>query len=462
MPNITARKSKDGSISYLIRVYVEETGTGHQITKSMTWRPPENMRPTAVKKELNRQALLFEDKAKRGLVAFAGTTTFEEYANTWIENESFAFKTRERYRDLLKRIIPAIGHIRLEKLQARHLEAFYRNLAEAGINSRGTYAISNKLADIMKERKLSRAGLGKAVGMASATVSAAARGKHISLKKAAEICEGLNLPLNQVFTIYESETGLSDKTILHHHRLISAILEKAKRERIIPFNVAAEYATAPKVEHKEAQYLDDNQAREFLTLLLDEQDIRIKTALILLLFTGVRRGELCGLSWPDIDAGKEIINIMRASQYQTHNGVVEVPTKNVSSIRAIKVPEFVIHLLRQYHTWWNEHRLLFGEAWEGAQERLFIQDDGKPINPDTINYWLNKFLKQNHFEHITPHSLRHTFATLQIAAGVDIRTLQARTGHAQASTLVNVYSHAIKSAQEAASDALENVLFPVK
>jgi Site-specific recombinase XerD len=171
-------------------------------------------------------------------------------------------------------------------------------------------------------------------------------------------------------------------------------------------------------------------------------------------------GELCGLSWPDIDTGKKIINIKRASQYQDHNGVVEVATKNVSSVRAIKVPEFVITLLEQYHIRWNEHRLLFGEGWEGTQERLFIQDDGKPINPDTIYFWLNKFLEQNGFEHITPHSLRHTFATLQLTAGVDIRTLQARTGHAQASTFVNIYSHAIKSAQEAASDTLENVLLP--
>jgi integrase len=63
-------------------------------------------------------------------------------------------------------------------------------------------------------------------------------------------------------------------------------------------------------------------------------------------------------------------------------------------------------------------------------------------------------------EHFTPHSLRHTFSTLQIAAGVDIRTLQARTGHAQASTLTNIYAHSLKSAAEAASDALDDILTP--
>lgn len=181
---------------------------------------------------------------------------------------------------------------------------------------------------------------------------------------------------------------------------------------------------------------------------------------ILLLFTGVRRGELCGLSWSDIDYEKQLINIVRASQYKPHRGVIEVPTKTISSVRSIKVSGFVMDLLSQYRCWWDGQQQAYGGDWKGIEKRLFIQDDGKPLNPDTINFWLTKFLKKNHFEHITPHSLRHTFATLQIAAGVDIRTLQARTGHAQASTLVNVYSHAIKSDQEAASDTLESVLLP--
>jgi integrase len=460
MANITTRQNKAGTMSYLIRVYVDETGSGHQVTKSMTWRPEKNMRPTTVEKELNRQATLFEEKVKQGLTAFAGSTKFEDYANAWVENEPLAFKTRERYKELLTRINAAIGNIRLEKLQAHHLEALYKNLAEAGINSRGNYAVSDNLNDILRERKLSRATLAIQSKMAAATVSAATRVGHISVQKATTICKALNLPLDKVFSVHKSDTGLADKTILHHHRLISAILEKAKRERIVPFNVAAEHATAPKAAHKEARYLTDDEAREFLSLLLNEKDIRIKTALVLLLFTGARRGELCGLSWPDIDKENHIINIVRASQFQSGKGVVEVPTKNVSSVRAIKVPAFVMELLDLYKTYWKKQHLLFGKAWYGKERRLFIQEDGKPINPDTINYWLNKFLEQNNFKHITPHSLRHTFATLQITAGVDIRTLQARTGHAQASTLVNIYSHTIKSAQEAASDTLESVLLP--
>lgn len=147
-------------------------------------------------------------------------------------------------------------------------------------------------------------------------------------------------------------------------------------------------------------------------------------------------------------------------QYQQGNGVVEVPTKNDSSKRAIDIPPFVAELLSAYKVWWTEHRLMWGSDWKGQLERLFIQDDGQPLNPDTINFWLNRFLTKHNLPHITPHSLRHTFTTLQITAGVDMRTLQARTGHAQASTLVNTYSHAIKSSQKRAAAALEAVLLP--
>lgn len=460
MANITIRKNKNGSVSYLIRVYVDETSTGHQIVKSMTWKPKPGMHPSAEEKELHKQATLFEEQAKQGLTAFGGSTRFNDYAKEWIENEPLAFKTRERYMEMLERIDAAIGHIRLDKLQAHHLEAFYKNLAEAGVNHRGSYAVSGKLDTLMKEQKLTRAALATQAGVAAITISSAARGKHISPEKAEAICKALDKPVDAVFTIHMSDTGLSDKTILHHHRLISAILAKAKRERLVPFNVAAEHATAPRAAHKEAKYLDDKQAHELLSLLLNEPDIRVRTALILLLFSGARRGELCGLSWPDIDFERHLINIERASQYQSGNGVVEKSTKNENSVRSIKVPAFVIELLNTYRAWWNKQKLLYGESWHGEKERLFVQANGKPINPDTINYWMNRFLEQHQLEHITPHGLRHTFATLQIAAGVDIRTLQARTGHAQASTLVNIYSHAIKSAQEAASDALENILLP--
>ena len=460
MPNITKRKNKDGSVSYRIRVFVDDA-TGKQIMKSATWRAPINMRPTTAEKEAQRQATLFEEKVHSGLVAFDGGTTLGEYAAEWVKNAQIAPKTRERYTGLLVRIDTALGHIRLEKLQPHHLESFYRNLAEDGINQREAYASSSTLAAVLKEQHISRASVEKKSCLSHASVGAACREKHVSIGTAQKIAQALDTTPEKLFTMHRDTGTLAENTIRYYHALLSAVLSKAEREGLIVKN-PARLADAPKTEHKEALYLTDVQAREFLALLELEPDVRIKTALMLLLFTGARRAELCGLSWGDIDEESSLIHIMRTSQYQRGKGITEAPTKNTSSIRAVPVPQLVITQLTEYRIWWNKHRALYGNAWKGQAQRLFIKDDGSPLNPDTINFWLKRFLLKNGLPHVTPHSLRHTFATLEITAGVDIRTLQSLTGHAQASTLLNIYSHALKSKQAAACKALEGVLIPAK
>jgi len=459
MATVTKIDGKKG-ISYKFTAFCGYGKDSKQIRKFKTWKPDKSLTPKQADKEANRQAQLFEDNVNYGSTAYDGTIKFEIYAAKWLENAQIAPKTKERYISLLKRINEAIGNIKLQNIQAHHLEAFYKNLAEDGIKDKGRYAVACGLDGLMKDKNITRDRLSKLARVAPSTVGVARMGKKINVLSAEKIADALDVPIKQIFTMQESTTGLSDKTILHHHRLISAILGKAKKERIIPFNVALEHANAPKVAKKEAVYLDDIQAKKLVELLLQDEDVRVKTSILLALYSGVRRGELCGLEWQDIDDKNSIIHILRASQYQRHAGIVEVPTKNESSKRAIKLPAFMFEILEQYKKWWLEQKLLNGSKWNGKEERLFIQADGKPINPDTINYWLDKFIEKHELQHFTPHSLRHTFSTLQIMAGVNIRTLQARTGHSQASTLVNIYSHAIKTADELATEALDDMLTP--
>jgi len=461
MANITTRTNKNGEVSYFIRVFVDEKLDGKQAVKSMTYKPESGLTQEEIEKKLNETAVLFEQKIKNGLVAYDGSIKFEEYADHWMETAQIAPKTRSRYESMLRRINAAIGHLRLQNIQAHHLEGFYKNLAEDGVKDKGRYATMNGLDSVMKDRCLTRDRLSKLAGIAPTTVGAARRGERVSIECANKIAVALDMPVKQIFTLVENTPGLSDKTILHHHRLISAILGKAKKERIIQYNVAVEHATAPKVRKKEAKYLDDVQAIYLVELLLQEDDIRLRTSVLLDLYSGVRRGELCGLEWCDIDEKHGVIHILRASQYQSGKGIVEVPTKNESSMRPISMPPFIFDILSEYRKWWLEERLKNGDRWKGS-DRLFIQADGKPINPDTINYWLNKFIEKHNLQHFTPHSLRHTFCSLQLMAGVDVRTLQARTGHAQASTLTNTYAHVIKTAETKAAGILDDILTPKK
>lgn len=457
MANITKRVNKAGQTSYRIRVYVGEDVNGKQLFQSMTWTPSPTMRPTSADKESKRQALLFEEKVRQGVVSLDGKTRFEDYCWEWLRNAQISPKTREGYEYLMIRISPALGHIPLEKLQGHHIESFYRDLRDNTIKHGGGRATpTNALKIAVEKSGLSQTKIAEAAGCARVSVAKALSGEHVTADIANKICMALNTQPSKLFTFEEGK--LSAETLAHYHRFIRAVLAKAKRARIVPYNVAAEHITPPKSPRIEAKYYDDNQARAFLTAINDEPDIRVRSALITTLFTGVRRGELCGLSWSDINFKDNSISITKASQYQRKQGIVEVETKTESSYRIIDVDPFVMDVLKQYKAWWKEHQLSYGPDWHGEKERLFIQDDGKPINPDTINYWLKEFIKRNNLPHITPHSLRHTFATLQIAHGVDIRTVQAQTGHAQASTLVNIYSHAVKSAQKRASSILGGVL----
>ena len=461
MANITKRTSKSGELSYLIRVFIDEKANGRQTVKSMTFKPGIGLTQKQIEKKLNETVVLFEQKVRQGLIAYDGSIKFKEYADIWLDNAQIAPKTKETYGFLLVRINQAIGHIKLQNVQAYHLEAFYKNLKEDNIKTPGSYAVSDKLDKIITEKKIKRKDLSVSAGIAPNAITIARKGGRISIASAEKIAAALDMPVKQIFKLNEATTRLSDKTILHHHRLISAILGKAKKERIIPYNVAIEHTNSPKLTKKEAAYLDDIQAQHVVELLLNEADIRLKTCILLLLYSGVRRGELCGLEWKDIDYKQRIIHIKRASQYQKDNGIVEVPTKNENSVRTIKMPAFIFDIIKSYKTWWNLQKISNGSKWQGNENRLFIQADGKPINPDTINFWLEKFIEKNNLLHFTPHSLRHTFATLQIMAGVNIRTLQARGGWAQASTLVNTYSHAIKTADELAADALDDMLTPM-
>lgn len=474
MATIKKHTAKNGKITYYIRTYDGYDSKGKQIERSMTWIPPEGISPKQLEKELQKQAMKFEESV-RGGTCFDSDTRFGEYAENWLENNKpplLAPKTYERYKALLKNINAAIGEIKLVKLQSHHLQEFYNNLREDGIKQVGTYATSDKLKDLLKERKLTQEKLAQLSGVSTTTIGSACKGAHISIESAEKIAKALKMPVKKLFKLHKDTGGLSAKSILHHHRLISTILAQAARDRIVPFNVADKnYMKAPKQEHKEAAFLDDEQARHVLELL-ENEPIKWKTVMYLLIFSGVRRGELLGLEWSDIDFENKVIHIRRTSQYVQHMGIITKSPKNDTSIRTIKLSDMMFDLLREYRQYWEKLRKDLSDLWQSMIEiklvdgktqlvpndRLFIKDDSTPMNPDSVTDWTSKFVKRNNLPHFTPHSLRHTHATLLIADGVSITAVSHRLGHSSVTTTSKIYVHAIQSADEIASKAIEGKL----
>lgn len=149
--------------------------------------------------------------------------------------------------------------------------------------------------------------------------------------------------------------------------------------------------------------------------------------------------------------------------YLPDKEIFEDETKNETSNRIIKLSQSAIAYLRAYKVWQTELRLKMGDRWVNTN-RIFTTAEGQPLHPDRLTSWFSKFVKA-HSDVLPPisiHSLRHTNATLQIAGGVPLTTVAKRLGHADTVTTSKIYAHAIKSADEAAAETLENLLTPNK
>ncbi len=161
----------------------------------------------------------------------------------------------------------------------------------------------------------------------------------------------------------------------------------------------------------------------------------------------------------DIDFANSLVDINKTSLYLTDRGIFDDETKTQSSKRVIKMTDDVMRLLNEHRMQQFTNRMKMGDRWVNSN-KVFTQLDGRPIHPDTVSKWFSNFIKRNNLPQIHLHSLRHTNATLLIAAGVDLRTVSKRLGHSNMTTTSNVYTHAIKTADERAADTLADILNP--
>ena len=435
---------------------------GKQIRKRMTWTPAPGMTQRQIEKELDRQSVLFEERVKNGQY-IDSNIRFADYTDLWLKNygeKQLAPKTLSRYKALLVRINAALGNMRLDKLQPHHITEFLDNLEEEGIKETATYKATVDLRAILKKRGMTRQDIANAAGIGINTVYVACRGKSVSRETAEKLCKALNLKFEKAFVAPKGNEKLSEKTVLHHYRLISCILNSAVMDDQIILTNPAARVRPPHCERKEALYLDEIQAAHLLELL-ESEPMQYKTAVTLLLYSGMRRGELLGLEWPDIDFENCTVSISRTSQYLPGKGIFTKEPKTKTSTRVIKLSDDAIALLRKYRIWQNQQRLALGDQWQKT-DRLFTAWNGAPMHPDVLSGWFEDFVKRTDLpQGLHLHSLRHTNATLMIAGGEDVLTVSRRLGHAQASTTTNIYGHAIQAANAKAAETLQNILKPL-
>lgn len=359
------------------------------------------------KKDAEVELAKFVTEVQNGLVIDGKSLKFSEFTEIWKRDygsKELAPSTYKRYCRMLEtRLLPYFGHFYINKIKPTDIMKFYDLL------EKDTQLVRKKGNNGSKTKK-----------------------------------------------------PLSGKTILEHHRLLRAMLQKAVYWQLIVAN-PAERVQPPKARKPKRRSYDDEQTKVLLENLeqLSSEDTKYKVAIILTVFTGVRLGELMGLEWQDVDFKNGIISINRSSQYLADMGVFTKVPKTESSIREIAIPEFIISLLEEYKLWYEEQKSIYGELWINS-DRLFVQADGKPMHPSTISKWFVKYVGQIGLPVINFHGLRHTNASLLVAQNIDIAVISARLGHAQISTTLDFYVHPLLSHNRKAGYALENLLLPTR
>ena len=236
--------------------------------------------------------------------------------------------------------------------------------------------------------------------------------------------------------------GLSAKTVRNINQIISSALNLAKEQKLIYSN-PAEACALPKVEHREMKTLPVEQLTSFLR---EAKETGVYEMYYIELATGLRRGELLGLKWDDIDMTNGTIRVQR--QVARIDGeIVEAPLKTKNSYRIVSIGADAIEVLK-------EQRKKVGREIE----YVFLSPNGGPISPDSVLNMLHRVLKRAGLPKIRFHDLRHTFATLALQNGVDIKTVSGMLGHFSAGFTLDTYAHVTTSAQKEAANTMGGVL----
>lgn len=248
--------------------------------------------------------------------------------------------------------------------------------------------------------------------------------------------------------------ALSGKTIRCIHGILHKSLQQAVKVGYIRSN-PTEACELPKVVRKEIKPLDSEAITSFLKAI---EGHRFETLFILTLFTGLRRGEVCGLTWDcaDLDKGSIFIN-KQLQNIPGEPGKFRLVSSKNGKGRYIALPASITNLLKRHKAHQNEERLRAGSLWEDSGF-VFTNEVGHHLSPNTVYHNYKRVVESIGLPNARFHDLRHSYAVAAIQAGDDIKTIQSNLGHATAAFTLDVYTHVTNSMQKASADRMEKYI----
>ncbi|HXA30117.1 MAG TPA: tyrosine-type recombinase/integrase [Candidatus Angelobacter sp.] len=256
-------------------------------------------------------------------------------------------------------------------------------------------------------------------------------------------------------------TGLSARTVRHLHVLLHAALRQAMRWDLVARNVA-DLAKAPRPEQKEMAVLTPDQVERFVAAARGD---RLEALYIVAVTTGMRAGELLALRWADVDLDNAVAVVRRSVQRSKagatgdrKTGLVMVEPKTKKSRRPVALSQGAVRSLRAHRAAQAAERLVAGDEWDD-QDLVFPNRVGRPMEGgDLLNVWYRPLLKRAGLPRLRFHDLRHTAATLLLAAKVSPKVAQELLGHSTVAFTLDQYSHVIEGMQREAAGVMDALL----
>jgi integrase len=244
------------------------------------------------------------------------------------------------------------------------------------------------------------------------------------------------------------EKGLSERTLLHVFRVIHTALVQAVQWQLVDRNVA-KAVQPPKPDKNE---MDAVTPEDVERILAAANGTEIEVPVVIALGTGMRLGEILGLRWSDIDFESESLRVRQTVNVDRTFGT----PKSYRSRRSIPLPKFLLKVLKTHRARQSELRLVAGSAWQD-HDLVVTRADGSPMDPRRVSRLFTALAKEHGFD-FTFHGLRHAYASLMLASGVDLKVTSDLLGHSTIGITADLYTHVAERLHREAAASLDAYL----
>ena len=421
---------KERNGSYLITVSMGRDVNGKQIMKYATFTPDAGLTAKKRQKAVEVFAFEFEQRCRNGQLLEGEKTTLQEFITRWTSEKAqqdLQPGTLEKYQAIIDDfILPAIGHMKLTAIKPHTVNAFFVGLTKDGCRHDG------------KKGGYSKGTINKVSNVLSSILRTAVEWEVIERNP----CDPVRVKAEDT----------AEKVKFFTPQQTAAFLNYISH----PYTITTKGHTRTDDTGKQYSVGDYTSTKEL--------PLQLKVLFTLAIYSGLRKGEILALTWDDVDFENNTVAVTKAAAVVKGEQIVKVP-KTRNSYWIISIPQSITQQLQALKLEQTRHRLKVGSNWQG-ENWIFTQDNGKMMSyytpysalQDILTHYNADKAEADKLPMIPFHGLRHTKATLQIAAGTDVRTVSAILGHRETSTTMNIYSHSLQTAEQEAATRIEQLL----